>query len=183
MNGGIWDTSGLYGVHDPSQTVEAAISFRDRIHSNSTKFERLDTNQCLRSYSNQFVTEKGDVLLIQDLTTFYGSSEYASKWMDTSHHEWIPSEYANVSSDGSGLVTQWNGSVWERACLGLQASLPYRSVPGKSISSNDWVSSPAPKIPNSYPFQTPPTAAVPDPWAPYGNPVRYCYSEIVEESC
>lgn len=183
MNGGSWDTSGLLGIDDPSNLVEVANSFRDRIRSNSTKLEKTDTKQCLQIYFSQFVSDKGDVLLIQDRTIYHDASRYASHWMNASHYEWIPSEYANFPSDGSGQDTQWNGTAWQPACLGLQTSLPYSSVPGKFISSNDWVSSPAPKIPNACKFQMSSTVALPEPWAPYGDQVRYCYSETVEESC
>ena len=183
MHGGTWDTSGLLGVDDPSSFVEAAESFRDRILSNPTKFAKLDAKQCLQAYSGQFVSDRGDVLLIQDHTIFHDVSEYASSWMNASHYEWIPAQNVNFSAVVAGQNLRWNGVVWQPACLGLQVTLPYRSVPGKGISSNDWLSSPAPTVPNSCTFPIPPQVPVPDPWAPYGDPVRYCYSEIVEEYC
>ncbi len=124
IRGGNLDTGNLQVSND---SIETAQNFRDRI-DRTASFERLSARDCMQAYSTQYVSARGDLLLVQNSQgadyspdgnrnySYAGYSEimgppYASLPTTYPSYDWVcPSANRTICNPGPDL---WNvnGSI------------------------------------------------------------------------
>lgn len=159
LRGGDYDTSNLRDFIPGNDTynniMETAKSFRDRIDKTAS-FERLSVRDCIQAYSTQYVSTRGDLLLVQNRlgANYFRDGTYNSP-MDSLSYT-TPSTFSEDYFDYSE-----------------SRGLPYVSLP-ITYPSYEWM------CPSGGPILCDPN---PDLWKPYGDIVQYCWSEKATEFC
>lgn len=181
INGGLYDNSSFMDVaaHDmrrimseidksrPNLTDEAWLGPKGGI----PRYLKVSTADCFNKYSSQYLTDAGNVYLIQDGPTV---------WRDLD--EWYPA----FNSSGQFVWTYLNSDHSDTAPFVLHAikannAFPFQSQP-EFYPSNGW----------RCPSRTIKTcdvdneAEVPQDrskWEPYERRIKYCLIEQVKESC
>ena len=173
-----------------SRIVPDALDMKARIQAG--RFEKLDVQNCIKSYSQQYISRWGDLLLIQDgdhLASDYFDQQRAAAeeafesvlesrvdvqidtgapYLDTNQYTVAP---LGRISDVSGLVTYpltstpyaYPSSFWQ--CLGLESS-DDRAYCNQTTMQ-----------------QFTPQGVPHAKWAPFGNDVQHCWAEKAEEKC
>lgn len=163
LRGGNYDTSNLRDSFPENDTynniIETPKSFRDRIDSTAS-FERLSSWDCAQAYSTQYVSSRGDLLLVQNRT---GADYYRDGIRN----------YSIVDSLDSTICANDSPSSLWYANYSERTGLPYVSLP-ITYPSYEWVC----------PWCNHTSCKTnPDFWKPYGDIVQYCWSEKVKENC
>lgn len=158
LRGGDYDTNNF---RDFFKVIEAAKSFRDRI-DRTEGFERLSTWDCVQAYSTQYVSSRGDLLLVQNRL---GADYYRDGTRNYSIVDPLDSTSYAIPSPSSQSYARYT----ERT------GLPYVSLPITN-PSYEWMCTWDSEISCN---------AKPDPvvWKPYGDIVQYCWSEKAKENC
>ena len=145
---------------DISGVLQTAQDFRERINHSRT-FENLSNSECLNAYAKQYVSSRGDVLLVQD-----GTME---KIIDTT-----------LVQLNSGAFIDW---PYHRV-IAAAPPIPYYSDP----LSYGYTDEPSYNWQCSYGYnktcdpEEKRSSDVRD-WNPFGNTVKYCLSERAQEEC
>lgn len=165
LNPGFIDTRFYEG--DCSVLASSAQEFRNGIKSGV--FERLEVKDCRDEYMQQYVSRRGDLLLIQNSTKLFGYNQSYDQFTDTG------SDPYNATCT---LGNWWDPilSVWD------DKAFPYIVDPHQ-LPSFAW-QCPWPGIEfgcNITTIASPTDAS--DMWEPFGGPVDYCWSERLEEEC
>lgn len=159
IDGGDWDTSKLVDVDvaEADSMAVKATALRDKFngglpHTNKT------AEECFKVYSNQYISEVGDLLLVQDEVVWHNPTHWTTEWMNATFYTWARVNYTYSTTD----------------------ALPFASSPS-AYPSNGW-RCPSRNVTNC---DTSNQAEVPDAsqWAPYGGRVKYCLVEKVDENC
>ena len=139
--------------------------------------EWLSASECLREYSHQYISSRGDVLLIQNGTVrpalCYTSVPYEAS----------PSNFLSTASIINFTTVRdaySKSSSAEGNLSPLLKQMPYLSLP-KTYPSYEWQCSLRLNRTCSMDFKS--RTAQPYEWAPYGTNVEYCLSEKVQENC
>ena len=181
LNGSEYDISNLSSLDDSNGTlkdiVETAKDFRDRIKVPGL-FRQLNARDCLTVYGTQYVSTRGDVLLVQNHTSveFYkNSTSYSCDSSEIRH-----AAFSYILSPTSMTPYTWMEPVRSYEDYACTNGLPYQSRP-MVYPSYDWQcpqGSPKPCHPEN-------KTVIPDPddWRPYGDKVQYCWSENVVDNC
>ncbi len=165
LRGGNYDTNNLHDFFPKNDTYHKVIvtakSFRDRI-DRTASFERLSTWDCVQAYSTQYVSSRGDLLLVQNRL---GADYYRDGIRNYSIVDPLDSTSYAIPSPSSQSYARYS----ERT------GLPYVSLPITN-PSYEWMCTSDSEIPCN---------AKPDPvvWKPYGDIVQYCWSEKAKENC
>ena len=167
--------------------VRTAESFRQRIQT-SDHFEKLSAPKCLALYATQYVSLRGDVLLVQNQTGIefyqnnapYPSGNYTSEDNGNTGTYRQPATYIqspNITVIPYNEVKYGNRSYEDYAG---RNGLPYVSSPTR-YPSYDWQC----PLNSSTPCQPNNRTVIPDQndWRPFGDTVQYCWSEKMTESC
>jgi hypothetical protein len=142
LGGGTWNTSGLLGVDTRISTavVKAAESIWDKFN-NGTSYKNITARECFDSFGTQYVSQFGDVLLIQDTTVWHNPVTWTTVWINETFFEW---------SDDFTIAL--NGTVYRNNATALQLlsqsgdvashanggdMFPFASTPGL-YPSNGW---------------------------------------------
>ena len=121
------------GWVDTPGTNESLENFRQRI-LNSGRFERLSTRECLKAYSTQYVSARGNVFLVQD-QVMYSTLSISGPYLSS------PTDYPSYT--------------WQCPWQSQADCNPYNKTQIKDM----------------------------DLWSPFGEVVRYCWSELSKENC
>ena len=143
--------------------TQIAEQFRDRLGS----FEKLSARDCFQTYSTQYVSTRGDLLLVQN----HVGQEYI---VDSAIPHSIPDYVSSIlQPESPPSIRTWFD--YEN-----NTGFPYLSVPIR-YPSYDWVCPLNSQNPCDPRNRT--EIPSPDTWQPYGDRVQYCWSEKVEENC
>ena len=167
LSGGPFDLAGNLShslaentYHDINQTAE---NFRERFRD----FERLSVQNCFQAYSTQYLSARGDLLLVQKkVGKEYYQIGAANELFDSDGYS-IPDYVLDSSRRSYPNYAYSNG-------------LPYVSQP-TNYPSYEWACPLDSLIPCNPGNKT--ETRSPDRWEPYGDIVQYCWSENVEEIC
>ena len=154
----------------PSSTSDAIVKTAEefRISFNEPfAYSNMSTTDCFNAFSNQYISERGNALLIQDdVVAWRFPLEWRPIWANgTRNYTWVR---MNASI---GAHTAW---------LNEDDNLPFTSSPS-DYPSNGW-RCPSRSLTNcttSNALEVP----SPDNWAPYGSPVKYCLVKDIGEHC
>ncbi|OCL09335.1 hypothetical protein AOQ84DRAFT_431347 [Glonium stellatum] len=164
LNGAAWNASGLIDVatNTSESIVKAAEQFRTNLMKHSN-YKNMSTADCFHAYSNQYISEIGDALLIQEAVIWRSPDTWRPQW-----------------ANHSGNYTWVRHSTSFPRPLNYDDELPFTSSPSV-YPSNGW------RCPSRSLTNCTASSAVevpsPDVWAPYGSPVKYCLVEEVPERC
>jgi hypothetical protein len=157
----------------PSNTSDAIVKAAEefRISFNEPfAYRNMSTTDCFNAFSNQYISERGDALLIQDeVVAWRFPLMWRPIWANgTRNYTWvrIDASIASIAAD-----TAW---------LNKDDNLPFISSPS-DYPSNGW-RCPSRSLTNcttSNALEVP----SPDNWAPYGSPVKYCLVKDISEHC
>lgn len=160
LEGGNYDTGNPRNFFpENDHYIETADNFRNRIHRKGS-FEKLSARDCIQAYSTQYVSSRGDLLLVQN------------SLRSDSYRDGIP-QYSIVDSLDS-ISNRFPSTSNQSYAKTLDYSdLPYVSSP-ITYPSYDWMCPSGGQIP-----------CKPDPglWMPYGDIVQYCWSEKAKQNC
>jgi hypothetical protein len=163
-----WNTSGLIGVTLEKSTSIADEAAKLRSMFNGTRnYTNRTTEDCFNSYTSQYVSKVGDVILVQEDTIIWHNPEdWQVQWINSSDYEWVDRTFYN-----------WHNIT---DSVRLNDSLPFMSNPGV-YPAYGWMC-PSRSISNCS-LAEPAEVQDISSWAPYGSPVLYCLVETVEENC
>lgn len=135
--------------------------------------ERLSTFECLKEYNTQYLSSRGDVLVVQaevvsPLLVFNESWSH----IDSTGHYLGEGTAADVDVSNS-----FRAGIPERL-ISIYKVLPSQSQPS-DYPSHKWQCNPV----ESDQTCVPPEVSPQVPWSPFGSPVHYCLSENVPERC
>lgn len=139
----------------------------------TTKYQNISTDKCFNKYNDQYVSKDGNVSLIQD--TVY--------WRNLSL--WYPEFDNSENSKGNftwiKLDTDFNNDTANRLRNFRNINIFYDSY-ANEFPSNGWrcASRKVDPCDINNEFEVPKDRTK---WSPYGNLVRYCMVEQVEELC
>ncbi len=182
LEGSEYDISNLSSLDGPDGTlkdlVETANNFRNRIKVPGL-FRHLSARDCLAVYATQYVSTRGDVLLVQNHTRVEFYKNPTSYSSDPSEEGHTPFSYI-LGPSSLTPYTPMGPPVRSYEDYARKNGLPYLSSP-VVYPSYDWQcpqGSPKPCHPEN-------RTVIPDPddWRPYGDKVQYCWSENVVENC
>lgn len=176
LGGGLYDTSNFkdfYSHRDLQSEMDAyRLNFSDvvvlRDNSTMAKYKNISTSDCFSKYSSHYVSEVGNVYLVQDSSAvWYNSSTwYLTRNNNTGNFKWVP---GNESMD--------QGYVNEISSFTLP---PFKSSP-YDYPSNKWRCRSHGAFCNvENHFEVPQNRSL---WAPYQSRVKYCVVEQVEQLC
>ncbi|KAL9598846.1 MAG: hypothetical protein Q9179_003771 [Wetmoreana sp. 5 TL-2023] len=168
---GFYNTTGLEYIEDyePSSIpplVQQAQSVRDKLNG-VTNWRQLSASECLKAYSTQYVSSRGDVLIVQ--------GEPVAPIMV------LVSQGLEVQGTSTENALSASGFVMTEKWEPVYKPMPDYSDPWQ-YPSYQWSCS----------AQFNKTCMVdsnqhyidhPLDWTPYGQPVQYCLSEDVHEQC
>ena len=188
----------FYRFGDRTQElIHTAINFREQIQ-NSGHFENLTVQQCAEAYSQQFLSDHGDLLLIQRSTILYGThngSQIIGNRLISANGSIIRPTVGLLTTSGyssSIFVAPYsdsdsygrplpNGIATNQTVQGnVINDLPYKSHPLESPSYR-WQCPWGPGNHCSHEVTTITSRNM--PWAPCGSEVLYCQSEVVDAHC
>lgn len=138
------------------------VTLRDE--STMVKYKNTNTSECFSKYNGQYISEVGNVYLIQ---------KSATAWRDPSLWK--------IERDKQTSNFTWLRAKDAYAVEGVvDFSLPFKSSPDV-YPSNDWrCRSHTSNCDVNNPFEVPQNRSL---WAPYESVVDYCIVEQVEEVC
>ena len=184
LNGGVWSTAGLIDVPSSksSQIALDARKLREKLQE-TVQSNRLTTGECFNTYSKQYISNVGDVLLVQQLNiTWHWPDKWAPRWLNGSAYDWtapIHASYYEVPSPINSS-TEKSGPP-EHIPLNKADKLPFYSTPD-NFPSYGWIC-PSRSIQNCSTSSVGERSMSTSTWAPYGDTIDYCIAEIVDENC
>ena len=135
------------------------------------RYKNISTSDCFGQYNNHYVSEVGNLYLVQDFPTVWQNNETWQLWRnpDNSYFIW-EDVYSPSDRDRTGLKrTDTTERLPEMASPELYPSNTWR-CPSHIIAGCDARSR----------FEVPQNRS---DWKPYGNRVNHCIIEQVEEIC
>ena len=161
LSPGFSDTD-FYNIFDNCTTrlVSYAQDFRKGIESGL--FEKLEVEDCRKEYTQQYVSRRGDLLVIQKSTEYpdynrlvsqsYNQSCALAQWWDPSINEFNDKPFPFMVDPHNVPSYDWQ-CPWPGIQYGCNATTLTNSIDAF------------------------------DPWEPFGDPVEYCWSERLDEEC
>jgi hypothetical protein len=177
LHGAVYDTSSLLDFTDDARKSFAAkfdtyrVNVSEQVMLNdgttSLRYSNISTTQCFRIYNNRYLSEVGNVYLIQDSPTVWRN----------------PSNWTLLRKDAD------KNFIWKFRTSGRfetyqpedsDATFPFKSSPDVSSSaSNGWMCASHTKgfCDTNNKYEVPRDKSK---WAPYDRVVNYCIVEVVE---
>lgn len=141
---------------DLTRTVALANEFRTRIQSGA--FERLDIETCRKAYAQQYVSRRGDLIVVQ--------------------------EGPKLSNNGMAcsFEDRWDPAAEDHEVDWSTIFVPFTIDP-HTVPSYSWQCPYSDNIYSCNATTLSRSIGSGHSWDPFGSPVRYCWSEPLMEEC
>jgi hypothetical protein len=174
LTGAEYDTSGFVDLNETvaKNTTREIDTYRLDFEAlqESKAYEQVSTDDCFAKYTDQYVSEAGNLYLVHDDAVVWRNPEF-----------WI----VRFLGNDSFYLERLDDNYWNSTASWLRNSshdsLPYLSTPN-FYPSNGWRCN-SRQIEKCNVENTNEVPRDKTQWAPYGNPVKYCLVEDVDELC